>query len=257
MRIGCRGDYSKSILFDGHIIRPYYYSTGILFDLFTARPVYHSTDLLFDRYIIRSDDYSTILLFDLFNIRPAYLPHFPLAILSECAMTCITQPKRTDQWPTSPLSTPPTPLKDGMHTQATSAPATLRPGLTYDGPMEPSNAICLQSVGIGGRMTTAYLRRSLPGGRLKPRPRLNRSHSVTIDFNPRGDAMKYAFKRERATGYYVLLVEMTRREMAEANADGASRYYYEPAPAGKAHQWVRARRPHETGLWLDGATVRR
>lgn len=68
--------------------------------------------------------------------------------------------------------------------------------------------------------------------------------------------MKYAFKRERDTGYYVLLVEMTQREMTEANADEASRYYYEPATAGKAYQWVRARRPHETGLWLDGSAVK-
>jgi len=68
--------------------------------------------------------------------------------------------------------------------------------------------------------------------------------------------MKYAFKRERNTGYYVSLVEMTKREMMEANADEASRYYYEMAPAAKAYQWVTARRPHETGLWLDGGRVR-
>lgn len=67
---------------------------------------------------------------------------------------------------------------------------------------------------------------------------------------------KFAFKRERGTGYYVSLIEMTNREMMEANANETSRYYYEAASVGKAHQWVRARRPHETGLWLDGGRVR-
>lgn len=70
--------------------------------------------------------------------------------------------------------------------------------------------------------------------------------------------MKYAFKRERDTGYYVSLIEMTNREMMEANANAneTSRYYYEAASVGKAHRWIKARRPHETGLWLDGRTVK-